>query len=454
MSEQRQLEDEEENAGGKEGFLESVFHLRKLGTTVGTEMVAALTTFMAMAYILFVNPVMLADAGMDEGAVFTASALAAIVGCVMMAFIAKYPIAIAPAMGDNAFFAYAVVVGMGVSWQTAMAGVLVASILFMIISFTKIRKIVIEAIPRDLKLAMAAGIGVFIAFVGLQGGGIIVREESTLVTIGSFTDGNTLLAVFGFFVIAILMARKIPGAVFIGMIATAILGLLTNLIPLPTQIVSGIPSMKPTFGAGITHLADINSLEMWSVVIMFLFVAFFNTTGTLVGLGEQGGFMKDGKMPRIGKALTADASAMLAGSVFGTTPAAAYVESSAGIAGGGRSGLTALFVALFFFLSMFFSPLLVVVTDSVTAPALMIVGVLMAQPLKNINWDKFEVAVPAFLIIVGMTLTYNVSYGIGFGFLAYPIVMIASGKGKQVHPVMYTLFFIFLILFFILNTLT
>lgn len=453
MSEQRKLEVEEEKLVVKEGFLESVFHLRELGTTVGREMLAGLTTFMAMAYILFVNPVMLADAGMDAGAVFTASALAAIIGCLMMAFIAKYPIAIAPAMGDNAFFAYAVVIGMGVTWQTAMASVFVASVLFVLISLTKIRKIVIEAIPQDLKLAMAAGIGVFIAFVGLQGGGIIVREESTLVTIGSFTDGNTLLTVFGFFVIVILTARKISGAVFIGMIATSILGLLTKLIPMPTQIVSGIPSMKPTFGAAITHIANLNSVEMWSVVIMFLFVAFFNTTGTLVGLGEQGGFMKNGKMPRIGKALTADAGSMLAGSVFGTTPAAAYVESSAGIAVGGRSGFTALIVAALFFLSMFFSPLLSVVTESVTAPALIIVGILMAQPLKNINWNKFEIAVPAFLIIVGMTLTYNVSYGIGFGFLAYPIVMIAAGKGKSVHPVMYILFFIFLLLFYILNTL-
>lgn len=436
----------------QKGWLDSTFRLQELGTTVRKEMLAGLTTFMAMSYILFVNPNMLANAGMDKGAVFVASAITAIIGCLLMAFLANYPIAIAPAMGDNAFFTYSVVIGMGVSWQTALAGVVVASILFMIISLTRIRKIVIEAIPHDLKLAMAAGIGIFIAFVGLQGGGLIVKDDSTLVTIGSLT-GETWLTIFGFFITIVLVARKISGAIFIGMAATAILGLVTQLIPLPSHIVSAVPSLAPTLGQGFMHIPDINTIQMGSVVLLFLFVAFFNTTGTLVGLAEQGGFMKNNKMPRIGRALTADSSAMLSGSILGTTPASAYVESSTGIAVGGRSGLTAITVAVLFFVSMFFSPLLAVVTSHVTAPILIVVGILMASALKDIDWHKFELAVPAFLIAVGMPLTYNISYGIGFGFLAYPVMMVAVGKWKKVHPVMYILFFVFILLFYILNTL-
>ncbi|WP_456061829.1 NCS2 family permease [Bacillus niameyensis] len=431
--------------------MEPVFHLDELGTTVKKEMLAGLTTFISMSYILFVNADILGDAGMDKGAVFTATAISAIIGCLLMAFLANYPIAIAPGLGDNAFFTYSIVIAMGVPWETALAGVVVASLLFFIISFMKIREIVIDAIPHDLKLAMSAGIGIFIAFVGLQGGGIIVKEDSTLVTIGSFTNGEIWLTIFGFIVIIILIARKVSGAIFIGMVATAILGLVTGLIPLPSNIVSSIPSLKPTFGVGLKEIANINTLQLWSVVLLFLFVAFFNTAGTLIGLAEQAGFIKNNKMPRIGRALTADSTSMLAGSVLGTTPTAAYVESSAGIAIGGRSGLTALVVAGLFFLSMFFSPMLTVFTSHVTAPVLIVVGILMVQPLKNIEWHKFEIAVPAFLILVGMPLTYNISYGIAFGFLTYPILMVAAGKWKKVHPVMYVLFFIFLLLLYILN---
>lgn len=443
---------EEERAMGKTGVFEKIFHLKESGTTIRTEFLAGLTTFISMSYILFVNPDILGAAGMDKGAVFTATALSAIIGCLLMAFLANYPIAIAPGLGDNAFFTYSVVIAMGVPWETAMAGVMVASILFIIISFMKIREIVIDAIPHDLKLAMSAGIGIFIAFVGLQGGGLIVKDDSTLVTIGSFASGETWLTIFGFFVIILLIAKKVPGAIFIGLVASTILGLVTQIIPLPTQIVSSVPSLKPTFGMGLKHLGEINNFQMWAVVLLFLLVAFFNTAGTLIGLAEQAGFMKDNKMPRVGRALAADSGSMLAGSVMGTTPTAAYVESSAGIALGGRTGLTALVVAGFFFLSMFFSPLLAVVTSHVTAPVLIVVGILMAEPLKGINWQKFEIAVPAFLIVVGMPLTYNISYGIAFGFLTYPLLMVASGKAKKVHPVMYALFFVFVLLLYILNT--
>lgn len=435
-------------------FIEKLFHLQENGTTVRREVLAGLTTFVSMAYILFVNPQVLGDAGMNKGAVFTATALSAILGSVLMALLANYPIAIAPGLGDNAFFTYSVVLAMGIPWQTAMAGVFISSILFLILSLVKLREIVIDAIPHDLKLAMAAGIGIFIAFVGFQGGGLITGSKSTLVAMGSFTVPTTWLTIFGLIVTGGLMAKKVPGSIFIGMVLTTILGLVTKLIPLPTHIVSTIPSMKPTFGVGVMHLGDIiTKPQLWAVVLIFLLVAFFDTAGTLIGLASQAGFMKDNKMPRIGGALMADSISMLGGSVMGTTPTAAYVESSAGIAIGGRTGLTSLVVGVLFALAMFFSPLLTVVTSNVTAPVLIIVGILMAQSMKEIDWGKFEIAMPAFLTIVGMPLTYNISYGIAFGFLAYPLTMMAAGRRKEINPIMYILFFVFIILLYTINIL-
>lgn len=242
----------------RHGWLDRRFHLSELNTNARTETVAGTTTFVSMAYILFVNPSILGDAGMDKGAVFTATALSAIIGCLLMAFLANYPIAIAPGLGDNAFFTYSVVLGMGISWQTAMAGIVIASVIFTIISIFKIREIVINAIPNDLKLAMAAGIGIFIAFVGLQESGLIVGSKSSMVQIGSLTVPTTWLSIFGLFVIAILMAKKIPGSIFIGMIATTLLGLFTGLIHLPTHLISSVPSLGPTFAVGITHLPQLN----------------------------------------------------------------------------------------------------------------------------------------------------------------------------------------------------
>ncbi len=278
-------------------FIEKLFHLQENGTTVIREVLAGLTTFVSMAYILFVNPQVLGDAGMNKGAVFTATALSAILGSVLMALLANYPIAIAPGLGDNAFFTYSVVLAMGIPWQTAMAGVFISSILFLILSLVKLREIVIDAIPHDLKLAMAAGIGIFIAFVGFQGGGLITGSKSTLVAMGSFTVPTTWLTIFGLIVTGGLMAKKVPGSIFIGMVLTTILGLVTKLIPLPTHIVSTIPSMKPTFGVGVMHLGDIiTKPQLWAVVLIFLLVAFFDTAGTLIGLASQAGFMKDNKM--------------------------------------------------------------------------------------------------------------------------------------------------------------
>lgn len=432
-------------------LLEKTFHLSEQGTTVKKEILAGLTTFVSMAYILFVNPSILGAAGMDKGAVFTATALSAILGSVLMAFLANYPIAVAPGLGDNAFFTFSVVLGMGISWQKAMAGVFIASVLFTILSFLKVREIVIDAIPKDLKLAMAAGIGIFIAFVGLQGGGLVVASKTSLVEIGSLAVPTTWLTIFGIFVIAILMAKKVPGSIFIGLVSTALLGLITGLIKMPANIISLAPSMKPTFGVGISYLPSVMDPQMWAVVLIFLLVAFFDTAGTLIGLAQQAGIIKDNKMPRIGQALMADSVSMLAGSVMGTTPTAAYVESSAGIAIGGKTGLTSLTVSILFVFSMFFSPLLTVVTNQVTAPALIVVGVLMASSLREIDWGKFEIAMPAFLTIVGMPLTYNISYGIAFGFLTYPILMFAAGRRKEVNYIMWILLFVFVLLLYVLN---
>lgn len=432
-------------------LLEKTFHLSEQGTTVKREILAGLTTFVSMAYILFVNPSILGAAGMDKGAVFTATALSAILGSVLMAFLANYPIAVAPGLGDNAFFTFSVVLGMGISWQKAMAGVFIASVLFTILSFLKVREIVIDAIPKDLKLVMAAGIGIFIAFVGLQGGGLVVASKTSLVEIGSLAVPTTWLTIFGIFVIAILMAKKVPGSIFIGLVSTALLGLITGLIKMPANIISLAPSMKPTFGVGISYLPSVMDPQMWAVVLIFLLVAFFDTAGTLIGLAQQAGIIKDNKMPRIGQALMADSVSMLAGSVMGTTPTAAYVESSAGIAIGGKTGLTSLTVSILFVFSMFFSPLLTVVTNQVTAPALIVVGVLMASSLREIDWGKFEIAMPAFLTIVGMPLTYNISYGIAFGFLTYPILMFAAGRRKEVNYIMWILLFVFVLLLYVLN---
>ncbi|MGM0219481.1 NCS2 family permease [Enterococcus sp. AZ126] len=427
------------------------FEINELNTTVKREFLAGFTTFISMAYILFVNPTVLGASGMDEGAVFTATALASALGCILMGIFAKYPIATAPALGINAFFAYSVCVGMGVPWETALAGVFVASLIFILITVFKLRELIIDAIPADLKYAISGGIGLFIAFLGLSEGGIIVSNESTLVALGPLNVGSTWLTIFGLVITAIMMVRRVPGGIFIGMTATTILGLVTGLIEVPTKIVSSAPSLKPTFLVALKHVGDINSLQLWVVVLTFLLVTFFDTAGTLVGLANQAGFMKENKMPRVGKALAADSTAMLAGSLLGTSPVGAYVESSAGIAVGGRSGLTAVTTGLFFIVGLFFSPLLSVVTSQVTAPALIVVGVLMAQSLSQIKWKEMEIAIPSFLILLGMPLTYSISDGIALGFIFYPITMIAAKRGKEVSPIMYALFFVFVGFMWILN---
>ena len=432
-------------------FIKSYFQLDKYKTNVKIEFLAGLTTFISMSYILFVNPSVLGASGMDKGAVFTATALASALGTAIMGIVANYPIGEAPALGINAFFAYTVCVGMHVSWETALAAVFVASIIFILITMFKLREMIINAIPSDLKFAISSGIGLFIAFLGMQDGGLIVANKSTLVGLGSLHDPAVWITIFGLIVTVVLMILNVPGAIFIGMVLAAIFGVVTGQISLPTKIISVAPSIAPSFGQAIFHIKDINTLQMWVVVLTFLLVTFFDTAGTLIGLAQQAGFMKDNKMPRVGKALASDSTAMMVGSVLGTSPVGAFVESSAGIAVGGRTGLTAVFVAIFFLISMIFSPLLGLFTTHVTAPALIIVGVLMAQNTAHIQWDKMEIAVPAFLILIGMPLTYSISDGLALGLITYPICMVAAKRTKEVTPMMWILFFVFIVFLWVLN---
>ncbi|TPR19221.1 NCS2 family permease [Apilactobacillus timberlakei] len=427
------------------------FKFDELGTNYKKETLAGITTFVSMVYIIFLNPNVLGAAGMDKGAVFTSTALATALGCFLMGILANYPIALSTSLGMNAFFAYSVCVGMKVPWPTALAGTFIAAVIFIILTAFKLREKIIDAIPTDLKSAIAGGIGLFIAFLGLNQGGMIVADKSTLVTLGSFHTGTTWLTIFGLILVIILMSARVPGAIFIGMVATAILGMITGLIAMPHQIVSSIPSIKPVFLAGVSHIGDINTVKLWIVVFTFLLVSFFDTAGTLVGLAQQAGFIKDNKIPRIGRALAADSTTMLGGSLLGTSPMGAFVESSAGIAVGGRSGFTVIITGIMFILGTFFSPLLGVITDQVTAPALIIIGVLMASSLKDIHWEKFELAAPSFLIVLGMPLSYSISDGIALGFITYPLAMIAAKRGKEVNAFMYSLAVIFIIFFWLLS---
>lgn len=427
------------------------FHLEENETSFKTEFWAGLTTFVSMSYILFVNPNVLGASGMNKGAVFTVTAVASAFTCIVMGLVANYPIASAPTLGLNAFFTYTVCLGMHVKWQTALAAVFVASILFILLTVFKVREMIIDAIPKDIKYAISAGIGLFIAFIGLQGGKLIQNSDSTLVTVGNLNNGAVWITIFGLLITIFLMIARVPGAIFIGMFLAAIFGIVIGQIPMPKGIVSSIPSMAPTFGQAVFHISDINTVQMWVVVFTFLLVTFFDTTGTLIGLVQQAGLMKNNKMPRAGQALAADSSGMLVGSVLGTSPVGAFVESSAGIAVGGKTGLTAVWVGIFFLISTIFSPILSIFTTQVTAPALIIVGVLMAENLAHVHWTDLEIAIPAFLIVIGMPLTYSISDGLAWGIIAYPVSMIAAKKFKQITPMMWILFVVFIFYFIVLN---
>ncbi|MFC2949485.1 NCS2 family permease [Virgibacillus sediminis] len=444
--------------------MKKYFGFEEYGTNYRTEFAAGMTTFLAMAYILFVNPATLALVGieelpegvtrMDQEAVFAATAIAAAVGSLLMGFVAKYPVVLAPGMGLNAFFSYTVILGYGIPWETALAGVLASGIIFIILTLTGLRERIINAIPGNLKLAVGAGIGLYIAFIGMQNAGIVVGNDATLVALGDITSPTVLLTVFGLIISVILLTVGVKAGIFFGMILTAIVGMLFGLVPVPSginEVVSGVPSMAPTFGQAFLHFGDIFTIEMLVVILTFLFVDFFDTAGTLVAVANQAGLMKDNKLPRASKALFSDSAATVVGATLGTSTTTSYVESTAGVGVGGRTGFTAVVAAGFFLLALFFSPLLSVVTAEVTAPALIIVGVLMSSALKNIDWDQFEIAVPAFLTILAMPLSYSIATGIAIGFIFYPITMILKGRAKEIHPIMYGLFVIFVLYFLFLS---
>ncbi|MCM3598763.1 NCS2 family permease [Metabacillus idriensis] len=436
--------------------MKKYFQFEELGTNYRREFIGGLTTFLSMAYILFVNPLTLSLASvpdfpnelrMDQGAVFTATALAAAIGSLLMGLIARYPIALAPGMGLNAFFAFTVVLTMGIPWQTALSGVLVSGVFFIALTLSGIREKIINSIPEELKHAVGAGIGLFITFVGFQNAGIITNNDAVLVGLGDLKDGNALLAIFGVFITVIFMVKRINGGIFYGMIITAIVGMIVQLIDVPTKIVGAVPSLEPTFGAAFQNLDQLFTIQMLVVILTFLFADFFDTAGTLVAVANQAGLIKENKLPRAGKALFADSAATVIGSILGTSTTTSYIESSAGVAAGARTGFASVVTAGLFLLALFFSPLLGVITAPVTAPALIIVGILMVSSLGKIDWNRFEIAVPAFLTIIAMPLTYSIATGIAVGFIFYPITMIVKGKAKDIHPIMYGMFIIFILYF-------
>ncbi|MGG3469123.1 NCS2 family permease [Neobacillus pocheonensis] len=438
------------------------FEFEKLGTNYRREFIGGLTTFLAMAYILVVNPLTLslasvkdfpADLRMDYGAVFVATALASALGSIIMGLLGKYPLALAPGMGLNAFFAYTVVLGSGIPWQHALGAVLISAVFFFILTLTGLREKIINAIPVDLKHAVGAGIGLFITFIGLQNAKIVVNNDATLVGLGDLTSPEALLAIFGIVVTVIMMTKGIKGAVFYGMVLTVIVGIIFGEIKMPNQVVDSVPSLAPTFGAAFSSFGDSSfyTTAMLGIILTFLFVDFFDNAGTLVAVANQAGLMKDNKLPNAGRALLADSIASGVGAVLGTSTTTSYIESSAGVASGARTGFASLVTAGLFILSLFFFPLLSVVTAPVTAPALIIVGVLMVSSLGKIDWQKFEIAVPAFLTMIAMPLSYSIATGIAVGFIFYPITMIVKGRAKEINPIMYFFFVIFVLYFIFLK---
>ncbi|MDW0118596.1 NCS2 family permease [Sporosarcina thermotolerans] len=427
--------------------MRNFFKFTERNTSYKQETLAGVTTFLSIAYILVVNPLILSQAGMDSGAVFTATALTAIIGTLLIGLLANFPIGIAPSMGLNSFFTFSVCIGMGIQWEVALTGVFIAGIIFMLLSVMKIREKIITIIPLNLKYAIAAGIGFFITFIGLKNGGLIIANPETFVSIGNLTSPTTLLAIIGLVITIVMLVRGINGGIFYGMIITTIIGMIVGLINVPSEIIGSIPSLEPTFGVVFSHLNQIFTPELLAVIFTFLIVAFFDTAGALIALASQAGMMKGNTVPNIGRALLADSTASAVGAILGTSTPATSVESSAGIAVGGRTGFTSVVIAACFTIALFFSPLLSVITLEVTAPALIIVGALMAMEIRKIDWSRLEIVIPSFLTIIMMPLTSSVAMGLAFGFILYPLCLIAQKRFKEIHPIMYVLCLLFILYF-------
>lgn len=412
---------------------------------IKTEVMAGITTFLTMAYILAVNPSIfsnLADKGMDTNAVFTSTALAAIIGTLAMAIYAKKPFGLAPGMGLNAFFVFTVCLTMGYSWQFALTAILIEGFIFVVLTLTKVRTLIVDAIPASVKRAIGAGIGLFIAFIGLKNAGIIVESSATFVTIGTMTEGTALLGVIGIVLTSVLVIKKVPGSLLIGILATALIG-----IPMGVTHFSGVvdtpPSVAPLFCQFEFH--NIFTLDMLVVVFTFLFIDMFDTMGTLVGVCTKAGMMqKDGRIPGLNKAFMADAVATMAGACLGASTTTTYVESAAGVAQGGRSGLTAFSTAMCFTVAMFFAPLFLSIPAAATTPVLVIVGLFMLTPVKDIDLDDYAESIPAFITIVMMPLTYSISDGILCGVISYVLINMLCMNWKKLNPTLYVLAALFI----------
>lgn len=452
-------------------MLEKFFKLKENGTNVRTEVVAGITTFMTMAYILAVNPSILSASGMDAQAVLIATAIASFIGTICMALLANYPFALAPGLGLNAYFAYTVCGSMGYSWQIALFAVFVEGLFFIVLSLTNVREAIFNAIPLQLKKGVSVGIGLFIAFIGLQNAGIVVNNDSTLVSIVDFTaDFHTsgisaLLAVIGIFIIAVLYVKKVKGAILIGIFATWILGIICQLTGLYVVTPdAGYYSLIPAWSSfnlgaissvfGQCFKADFSSLRAFdfvAIVCAFLFVDIFDTLGTLIGCATKADMLdKEGKLPRIKEALLADAIATTAGAVLGTSTTTTFVESSAGVAEGGRTGLSSVVTGLLFLLAVFLSPIFITIPSFATAPALLFVGFLMISAVTAIDFNDFTEAVPAYLALIAMPLTYSISEGIAAGVISYVVINLISGKAKKITPLMYVLAVLFICKFIFL----
>ncbi len=427
------------------GFFEKVFRLKDHGTNVRTEVLAGFTTFMTMAYILAINPSILADAGMDPGKVFTATALSAVIGTLIMAFYAKLPFALAPGMGLNAFFAYTVVLGpMNKSFEFALTAVFLEGLVFILLSFFNVREAIVNSIPLNIKRAISVGIGLFIAFIGLSGSGVIVQGDTPL-TLGNITQGAPLLALIGILIAGILLAYKVKGALFIAIIGTTLIGIpmgVTQVVPFGELFAA--PSTPYVFE--FVPLKEIFSADMLFVLFIFLFVDMFDTVGTLVGVATKADMLtEDGKVPNVKKALFADAIGTTFGAVLGTSTVTTYVESASGVAEGGRTGLTSFVTAILFGLALLFSPLFLMIPASATAPALVLVGLFMMSPIKEIDFEDFTEAIPAFLTLIMMPLAYSISEGIVFGLLSYIVLKLATGRFRDIHPLSYVIAIFFVL---------
>lgn len=426
-------------------FLAKAFGFDNSKHKVRTEIVAGLTTFLTMAYILAVNPSIfgaLEGQGMPTNAVFTATALAALVGTFVMALYAKKPFGLAPGMGLNAFFVYTVCLGMGCSWQFALTAVFLEGLIFILLTVTNIRSLIVDAIPVSLKNAIGVGIGLYIAFIGLRNAGFIVNNESTSVALGELGSPEVLLAIIGFFITSILVVLKVRGSLLIGILVTSLIGIPMGITKF-TGVVSAPPSIDPIFCQ--FEWGQILSWKMLGVVITFLFIDMFDTIGTVVGVSVKSGMVdKEGKVEGIGKMLMADSIATVAGACFGTSTTTTYIESAAGVAEGGRTGLTSFTVAVLFLLALFFSPLFLAIPSAATGPVLVIVGVMMMSPVVNIDWNDYSEAIPALVTMLLMPLAYSISEGILLGIISYVVINLCGGKIKKLNPTICVLAVLFL----------